>query len=209
MGGSGIAGDVLAVVAGAVRARADRRLEGLRASGLRRRAHARVRDLVLGELRGDARGRDRSERARRVRHPGHGGRRARAARGGVGPTGARSAAWRSPCRRAGLGALAVPPCSRSSTSGCSPGTAVGASRRRAARARRDQLAVGRQRRRGARRAASGARCRIIYGARADRRRCRDAVEVRRQREREGARRSTTVCPSCVTTRSRVGASTAT
>ena len=58
MGGSGIAGDVARRRRRAVPAGAGRRVEGLRAAGLRRRGLARVRHLVLGQHRGDGRGGD-------------------------------------------------------------------------------------------------------------------------------------------------------
>ena len=73
MGGSGVAGDLLAAIAGPFMPVPVVVVEGLRAAVLRQRRHAGVRHVVLGQHRGDRRrGDDGGQRRRphRGRHPG-------------------------------------------------------------------------------------------------------------------------------------------
>ena len=177
MGGSGIAGDVLAGRRRAVHAGAGRRREGLRAPGLRRRAHAGVRRLVLGQHRGDRRGASprRPRRRARRRRDREGGELARAG-GGVGRAGPRRCPTASRCRAP---ASARSPSRRSSCSssiGLFPGARGGsrppssscASARPARRPRATPPSALARR--------IGRTMPIIYGGGADRRGGRDAVE---------------------------------
>ena len=67
MGGSGIAGDVLQAVGTATLPGAGHGAQAVPHAGVRRAAHARVRGLVLGRHRGDARDGTRRARGRRAR----------------------------------------------------------------------------------------------------------------------------------------------
>ncbi len=108
MGGSGIAGDIAAAVAGAARAGPDHRRQGLRGALVRRRDDALLRGVLLGQHRGD-----RSRPRKQPRRPAAGW---CASQLGAGwrilrPTGTRrtSTCRRLPMPRAGIGAVSIPP----------------------------------------------------------------------------------------------------
>ena len=139
-------------------------------------------------------------------------RRRRAGRAGAEPGGARTCRCPTdiPQPRAGLGALAVPPLVVLEQIGLFPGASgVGRRRGRAAHASGATALVAGDAAAAARPARSARTIPLIYGGGAARRRGRLPVEGPGQRERQGAGVHRHATPSCATTRSAAGASTAT